>query len=69
MDMVDAVHQVISQFTRVNSVSPTEYESRSVEYIDKGGRVQVEVVVDVYNRHGAINSVTLDQPKTVDTQA
>jgi len=69
MDKVDAVSQIISSFVRVNPVSATEYESKTVNYIDKGGKVSTEVTVDVYNRYGAINSVRIGQPTTVDTMA
>jgi len=69
MDKIDAVSQIISSFVRVNPVSATEYESMTVNHIDKGGKVSTEVTVDVYNRYGAINSVRIGQPTTVDTMA
>ena len=69
MDRLDAVSQIISSFVRVNSVSATEYESKTVKYVNNGGRVTTEVTVDVYNRHAAINTVRIGQHNIIDTMA
>ena len=69
MSEITPVHQIVSTFTRVSSVSPTEYESRTVNYVDKGGRITTEIIVDVYNRYGAINSVRVGQNNTIDAFA
>ena len=69
INAIDTASQIISQFTRVNSISSSEYESRTATYVQQGGRVKVEVVVDVYDRYGSINSVSINSPKTVDTVA
>ena len=69
MDKIEAISQVISSYTRVNAVSGTEYESKTVNYINKGGKVETEVIVDVYNRHGAINTLRIGQNNIIDTMA
>ena len=69
MDRIEPISQVISSFVRVNPVSATEYESRTINYIDKGGKISIEIQVDVYNRYGAINSVRIGHPTTIDTMA
>lgn len=67
VDKIDAVSQIISSYVRVTPISATEYEGKTVRYTNSGGKVTTEVIVDVYNRYGAINSVRIGHPTTVDT--
>lgn len=69
MDTIEPINQIISTYTRVSPVSATENESRTVNYIQKGGRILTEVIVDVYNRYGEINRVRVGQNNVIDTMA
>lgn len=66
-EKIDPIYQIVSQYVRTVPISQTEYESRTVQYTDKGGRIEVGIVVDTYNRYGEINSVRIGQDNIIDT--